>query len=272
MKRDALEMTKVCLLLFSSFLILSCKAAPPEFPSGKVIDLSHAYGEETIFWPTEDGFRLEKQAEGITEKGYYYAANKFTTAEHGGTHIDAPIHFAQARHTVDQIPLEQLMGKAIVIDVSAKCEANPDYQITADDFSAWEQANGAIPQGAIVLLRTGYGKRWPDRKTYMGTDERGAQAVAKLHFPGLHPDAARWLVENRSIKAIGLDTPSIDYGQSTLFESHRILFEKNIPAFENLANLDQLPLKGFTIVALPMKIRGGSGGPLRAIAIVPDGH
>ena len=102
----------------------------------------------------------------------------------------------------------------------------------------------------------------------MGTDERGPAAVAKLHFPGLHPDAARWLVANRQINAIGLDTPSIDYGQSTLFESHRILFEKNIPAFENVANLDQLPVKGFTVIALPMKIKGGSGGPVRIIAML----
>ncbi|HXG66181.1 MAG TPA: cyclase family protein [Blastocatellia bacterium] len=265
-------MKKSFLLLLCSLLLLSCKSAAPEFPAGRVVDLSYDYSEETIFWPTADGFRLEKEFAGMTEKGYYYTANKFATAEHGGTHIDAPIHFAEARHTVDQIPLEQLMGGAIVVDVAGKCESNPDYQVVAEDFQAWERENGAIPEGAIVLLRTGYGKRWPDRKAYLGTDERGAQAVAKLHFPGLHPDAARWLVENRSIKAIGLDTPSIDYGQSTLFESHRILFEKNIPAFENLANLDQLPVKGFTVIALPMKIRGGSGGPLRAVAIVPDGR
>ena len=109
----------------------------------------------------------------------------------------------------------------------------------------------------------------PDLKKYLGTDERGAAAVAKLHFPGLDPAAARWITTNRSIKAIGLDTASIDYGQSTLFESHRILFEKNIPAFENVANLDQLPVKGFTIIALPMKIKGGSGGPLRIVAVIP---
>ncbi|MCM3900094.1 MAG: cyclase family protein, partial [Pyrinomonadaceae bacterium] len=103
---------------------------------------------------------------------------------------------------------------------------------------------------------------------YLGTEERGAEAVAKLHFPGLHPDAARWLAANRSIKAIGLDTASIDFGQSTLFESHRILFDKNIPAFENVANLDRLPPKGFSVIALPMKIKGGSGGPLRIVAIL----
>ncbi len=103
----------------------------------------------------------------------------------------------------------------------------------------------------------------------MGTDERGPEAVAKLHFPGLDPEAAGWLVASRTIKSIGLDTPSIDFGQSTHFESHQALFAAEIPAFENLANLERLPESGFGIIALPMKIAGGSGGPLRIVAIVP---
>lgn len=240
------------------------------FPSGVVVDLSHPYDEQTVFWPTAEGFELEKVADGLTEKGYYYAANNFKTAEHGGTHIDAPVHFAAGRHTVDQIPLEQLMGAAVVVDVSAACERDADYQVSVEDLAAWEREHGAIPAGAILILRTGFGRRWPDRKSYMGTDERGPGAVAKLHFPGLHPEAARWLVANRNVKAVGLDTPSIDYGQSTLFESHRALFDRNIPAFENLANLDRLPARDFHVIALPMKIKGGSGGPLRIIAIVKE--
>jgi kynurenine formamidase len=248
-------------------LILSLRAKP-EFPQGRIVDLSHSYDAETIYWPTEDGFRLEKEHDGVTDKGYYYAANKFCTAEHGGTHIDAPIHFAAGGQSVDKIPLEQLTGAAIVVDVVKQCEANRDYQITVEDFQAWEKKNGPIPRGAIVLLRTGYGRRWPDRRGYLGTAERGAAAVAMLHFPGLHPEAARWLVTSRFVKAVGLDTASIDYGQSKMFESHRTLFEKNVPAFENLANLDRLPAKDFILIALPMKIAGGSGGPLRAIAIV----
>jgi kynurenine formamidase len=158
------------------------------------------------------------------------------------------------------------MGTAVLIDVTRQCAANPDYQILPADFQNWERRNGRIPSGAIILLRTGFGRYYPDRGKYLGTEERGAEAVAKLHFPGLHPDAARWLTTQRSIKAIGLDTASIDYGQSKLFESHRILFAQNVPAFENVANLDRLPLRGFHITALPMKIKGGSGGPLRIIA------
>ncbi|MDJ0839796.1 MAG: cyclase family protein [Acidobacteriota bacterium] len=238
-------------------------------PAGTWVDLTYAYGKDTIYWPTAGGFKLISDFKGHTDKGYYYEANTFTSAEHGGTHLDAPIHFAEGKNTADEIPLDQLIGPAVVVDVSHKALKNRDYQVSAADFKAWEARHGRLPDQIIVLVRTGYGKYWPDRKQYLGTDRLGPEAVAELHFPGLHPDAAKWLTANRKIKAIGLDTPSIDYGQSTHFESHCILFEANIPAFENVANLDKLPEKGIHVWALPMKIKGGSGGPLRIIALVP---
>lgn len=241
----------------------------PRWPAGTLVDLSHDYSDQTVFWPTAEPFKLEKVADGVTDQGYYYAANNFATSEHGGTHIDAPVHFAKGHWSVDQIPLDRLVGDAVVVDVTAQASKQSDYRITTDDFAAWERANGEIPAGAIVLMRTGYSNFWPDAAKYLGTAERGPDAVAKLHFPGLHPDAAKWLVENRKLKAIGLDTASIDYGQSTLYESHRILYARDIPAFENLTNLERLPPRGASIVALPMKIKGGSGAPLRAMAIVP---
>lgn len=256
------------LLLLIVFVTPVMAQRPPVIPSGRVVDLTHAFDATTVYWPTAEPFKLETDFEGMTEGGYFYSAYRYSAAEHGGTHLDSPVHFAKGRHTVDQIPLQQLMGAAVLIDVTKQCAANPDYQVSVADFQEWERRNGRIPAGTIVFLRTGFGKHYPDRKKYLGTEERGAEAVAKLHFPGLDPAAATWLTENRSIKAIGLDTPSIDYGQSKLFESHRILFEKNIPAFENVANLDQLPLKGFSVIALPMKIKGGSGGPLRIVAFL----
>ena len=255
-----------------AFVVMAACAAPqrPALPaaSGAIVDLSHDYGEQTIFWPTAESFKLEKVADGETPQGYYYAANSFATAEHGGTHLDAPLHFARGRWSVDQIPLDRLIGDAAVVDVSAAAAAQPDYQVSLDDLTRWEQANGSL-NGTIVLLRTDYSKRWPDAAGYLGTAERGASAVARLHFPGLHPDAARWLADNRQVKAVGIDTASIDYGQSTLFETHRLLYEKNIPGLENLAQLDQLPARGARVFALPMKIKGGSGAPLRAVAILP---
>ncbi len=238
------------------------------WPAGTLVDLSHAYDATTVFWPTADPFKLEKVADGVTPGGFYYAANNFRTAEHGGTHLDAPVHFAAGKHAVDAIPLDQLIGPAVVVDVAAKCEANADYLVTVADLEAWERAQGQVPPGSILLIRTGFSKRWPDAARYLGTAERGATAVPKLHFPGLHPDAARWLVANRAIKALGIDTASIDYGQSTDYQTHRVLYERDIPGLENLTNLDRLPATGAHIVALPMKITGGSGAPLRAIAIV----
>ena len=268
-----------CVPVLALVLAAGCASPAPEQPGAaatrpaappRYVDLTHDLSADSIFWPTGDTFKLEKVADGVTDKGYYYASNKYSGNEHGGTHIDAPVHFAQGRWTVDQIPLDSLIGPAIVIDVSAASGRDADYQVTVADFEAWEKANGAIEPGMIVLIRTDFSKRWPDAAKYLGTAERGEAAVPKLHFPGLHPDAATWLAETRRIKAVGLDTASIDYGQSTLFESHRRLYERNIPAFENLAGLDALPPRGATVYALPMKIKGGSGGPLRAIAALPS--
>jgi len=259
-------MRHLSLLLFLFFAVPVLAQRTPALPAGRVIDLSYPFDQNTVYWPTAESFKLDTDFEGVTDKGYFYSAYRYSAAEHGGTHLDAPVHFAKGHNTIDQIPLEQLMGNGIVIDVSDKAAANRDYLVGVADFENWERRNGRIAPGTIVFLRTGFGKYYPDRKMYLGTDERGAAAVAKLHFPGLDPAAARWLTQNRSIKAIGLDTASIDYGQSTLFESHRILFEKNIPALENVANLDQLPVKGFSVIALPMKIKGGSGGPVRIVA------
>jgi len=255
----------IILILFLPFLNAGC-AKRDIFTQDNWIDLSYDFSEETIFWPTSPSFHKESLFEGQTEKGYYYSAYKFCAAEHGGTHIDAPVHFYEGGNTVDKISVKQLIGHAVVIDISQKTIADPDYQITKEDFLSWENKFGRISDGSIVLLKTGYGKYWPDRKKYMGTDKLGEEAVKELHFPGLHPDGAKWLVENRNIKAIGLDTPSIDYGQSTYFQSHVTLFKANIPAFENVANLDKLPPKGAIVFALPMKTKGGSGGPLRIIA------
>ena len=263
---------KPALIVLAWLVTAGCtppSAPAARFPAGEIVDLSHAYDARAIFWPTADPFWLEKVAEGVTPAGYYYAANNFFTSEHGGTHIDAPVHFAQGRQSVDQIPLNRLVGSAVVIDVTAAANANPDYQISVQDFEMWEQRHGRIPADAIVLLRTDFARHWPDAARYLGTSERGEAAVAKLRFPGLHPDAAKWIVANRPIKAIGIDTASIDYGQSTLYESHRVLYERDIPAFENVATLERVPAVGATVVALPMKIAGGSGAPLRIIAILP---
>jgi kynurenine formamidase len=275
-------MQRVTLFVVAVVLVtLGCRPAQPTASetlaalfSGEGVtwvDLTYAYDDRSVFWPTAEPFELEVVAAGMTEGGYYYAANNFCMAEHGGTHLDAPVHFSEGRHTTDQIPIDRLIGAAVVVDVSDAATSDSDYQVSVVDLEAWEAEHGPIPDGAVLLLRTGWGARWPDRGRYLGTTLTGLAAVPELHFPGLHPDAARWLVANRQIDALGIDTPSIDYGQSTLFESHRILYAENIPAFENVAALDRMPATGAYVVALPMKIAGGSGGPLRIVGVVIEG-
>jgi kynurenine formamidase len=261
------------ILLPAVFFFLSCgqkEAAEKSFAkavsSGKWIDLSYDFSDKTLYWPTAEGFRLDTAFAGQTPSGFYYSAYNYCAAEHGGTHLDAPVHFAKGKWAADEIPLERLTGQAVVIDVYEKALKDPDYQISSDDIEAWEKIKGRLNDNIILLFRTGYGSFYPEPKRYLGTDERGQEAVPKLHFPGIHPDAAAWLVKNRKIKAVGADVASVDFGQSKDFKTHQILYEQNIPGFENVANLDKLPEKGAYIIALPMKIKGGSGGPLRIIA------
>lgn len=236
--------------------------------AGRWVDLTHAFSSRSIYWPTDTlGFKLEQLAHGHTAGGWFYSSYRYSAAEHGGTHLDAPVHFAEGGWTNDQIPLASLVGPAVVVDVTSRVQ--PDYLLSVDDLTKWEAEHGRVPKGAIVLVRTGWDARYQDRAAYLGTALRGPDAVAQLHFPGVSAEAAQWLVDNRTIAALGIDTPSIDYGQSADFRAHVILYKKNIPGFENVANLATLPPVGGFVVALPMKIEGGSGGPLRIIGYVP---
>jgi kynurenine formamidase len=246
----------------------ACEATSPDI--SRVIDLTHTFDETTIYWPTEEGFKLLRGPAGVTDGGYYYSANRFMCAEHGGTHIDAPIHFWKGGQTVDQLPLERLIGPAACVDVSTKCAADRDYQVAVEDFESWESANKATLKDRIVLIRTGFGRYWPDRETYLGTNETGRAAVAKLHFPGLDPAAADWLIARRQVRMVGIDTASIDHGQTQDYPTHVRLFRDNVPALENVGQMEKLPAGIFRIVALPMKIGGGSGAPCRVIAIIDD--
>lgn len=258
------------LILLFVFLGWANSGHTAQLQNGRWIDLTHEFSEQTIYWPTSEKFSKTTVAEGHTDAGYYYSAYNIATAEHGGTHVDAPIHFYEDRQTVDEIPVDQLIGPGITIRVVDQATADRNYQFSVEDIQRWEKQHGPIPDGSIVLIDTGSSKLWPDKIKYMGTDKRGPEGVKELKFPGIHPDAAEFLANKRKIKAVGLDTPSIDYGGSSLYETHQILFEQNIPGLENVANLDQLPATGFTVIALPMKIKGGSGSPLRIVAFVPN--
>lgn len=258
-------------LLFAMLLLAtaSCNREPltERLAKARWTDLSHPFDSTTNYWPTNIRFRHDTVTCGINSQGYFYASFKYSAEEHGGTHFDAPLHFSEGGKSIEQVPLEQLHGPGAVVDVTAQCLKNRDYLVGKSDLESWEKQHGRIPDGAIVLLNTGFGKYWDDPVKYTGTLERGAAGVAALHFPGLDPEAARWLTTQRKIKAVGLDTPSIDYGQSKDFMTHRVLCHAGLTAYENLMNLDQLPPVGSYIVALPMKIKGGSGAPLRIVAL-----
>jgi kynurenine formamidase len=233
----------------------------------KIVDMTYSFNTATHHWPTAKPFSLEPVAEGWTPQGYWYSSYNYGGSEHVGTHLDAPFHFAEGKWKTDQIPLAQTIGRAIVVDVQSQAAANRDYLLTASDILEWEKTHGRIPDASIVLVHSGWGKYWGNRKLYFGTDKPGD--TINLHFPGVAKEAAEFLVKQRAVKAVGIDTPSIDHGPSRDFIAHRVFGEANIPIFENVAALDRLPAKGATVFAIPMKITGGSGAPLRIFAILP---
>lgn len=236
--------------------------------TARVVDLTHALDQNTLFWPTSpSSFELTKLHAGMTEGGFYYASNSFCTPEHGGTHLDAPVHFAEGAQSTDQIPIDRLVGPAVVIDVRAQAAKDPDYRLGKAEIDAWEQRHGTIPADAIVLLWTGWSEKWPDRKAYFGDDKPGD--ASNLHFPSYGPEGARILIEQRKVAALGLDTASIDHGPTADFPVHQIAGKANVAGLENLTNLDELPPTGAWVAALPIKIAGGSGGPARVVAFLP---
>ncbi len=234
----------------------------------ELVDLTHPFDGETVYWPTAPSeFRLDTLTFGQTEAGFFYAAATMCTPEHGGTHLDAPIHFHEDGLDAASLPLERLIGPAAVIDVRRQAAADPDYRLTVGDVRAFEAEHGRIAAGTIVLLRTGWSDRWPDRAAYLGDDTPGD--ASNLRFPSYGPEAARLLVEERRVAALGADVASIDPGRSTRFPVHRLAAAADVPGLENLAGLGRLPATGAVVFALPMKIAGGTGGPLRAVALVP---
>ena len=241
-------------------------ADPARGLGARAVDLTYGFGRDSIYWPLDEAFHRETTHEGPTQGGYWYASGKYAASEHGGTHLDSPIHFGEGGATTDQIPVSRLIGTAVVVDVVEPCRRDRDYRVTIADLDAWERAHGRISEGAIVVARTGWGRFWPDRKAYLGTD--APADVEGLHFPGYSREAAERLVDRR-VAGVGIDTASLDHGPSRDFLAHRALNGAGIYGLENVANLDRVPEAGATLIALPMKIEGGSGGPARIIAILP---
>ena len=238
---------------------------PFDLDQYRVVDLTHAFDENTLYWPTDQPFQHQRTAWGRTEGGYWYSSFTYGGSEHGGTHLDAPIHFAEGKRAVAEIPVEQLIGPAVVIDITVQCEADSDYRLSVADVENHERRHGAIDAGAIVLVRTGWSRFWPDAKTYLGSDVPGD--TANLHFPGVSPEAAEALVQ-KGVAVVGIDTASIDHGPTRDFRAHQVFAGAQVACLENVARLEELPATGALVMALPMKIGGGSGAPCRIVAFV----
>ncbi|XP_038054265.1 isatin hydrolase-like [Patiria miniata] len=241
---------------------------------GEILDMSYPFGESTLYWPGEASFELDIRVRGPSGVLPWYEANAFSSPEHGGTHIDAPSHFSEGKQRVDDIPVNKLVGPAIRIDITDKAKANRDYEMTSQDLHDWEAAHGEIPVDSLLFVYTGWGAFYPDRLAYFGSARNDTYLNERnesvLHFPGVAPEAASWLVGNRKIAGLGIDTPSIDYGQSTQFMTHQILLGANIYGLENVANVDKLPNTGATVYSLPITIEDGSGAPARIIAVLDE--
>jgi kynurenine formamidase len=232
-------------------------------PSGKtrVLDLSYAINDKLVPWPGDEKFFEAKVNATIEKNGYF--TRSFWMLEHYGTHLDAPAHFPPGKATVDQIPARQLMGPAVVLDVRAEGAKDADYQLPVAGVEEWEKRHGRIPEGAIVLLRTGWASRWPDAQRYRNQDAQG-----KMHFPGFSAGAAKLLIE-RKVSGLGCDTLSIDYGASGDFAVHHLALGAGLYHLENLAELTEMPESGAFLIVAPIKLEGGSGGPVRVFGLLP---
>ncbi|XP_055925230.1 isatin hydrolase-like [Argiope bruennichi] len=232
----------------------------------EMVDLTYVFDNTTLYWPEQKKFELKVILNGTMSDGYWFQIEEYFSGIHVGTHMDAPCHFAKGRWCVDEIPLERLVVPAAVIDITEKAEKDRDALVEVEDLLKWEFHTGHTLDGATIMVRSGWSKRWPDREAYTGTADYDPK---KLHFPGVSKDAAQWLVDNRNIYGLGIDTLSVDNGISKDFMTHRILYDKNIYGLENVANLDKIPLYGATIIAMPMKVGKGSGAPVRLVATFP---
>ena len=234
-------------------------AAPPSFGRGRGLrDLTYPF---TTGFPA---FAVGEESQRrtyvtIEDDGYYM--QEWRILEHTGTHVDAPGHFTPGGRLSTELRLSELITPAVVVDISRRAARDPDAVVTVADLVAFERRHDRIPRGAAVLMHSGWGAKVGDPDAYRGTDAAGT-----LHFPGFSVDACEWLLRKRGIRSLGVDTLSIDPGESETFETHLALTGADRYGLENLANLNQIPAYGATIVVGLIPFEGGSGGQARIFA------
>ena len=230
----------------------------------KLVDLTHTLETNSPYWPeNQPGSPFYTSVTTTYEKDGNFTRN-LTVPEHFGTHMDAPVHFDPRGESIDRIAVERFFAPAVVIDVSSAVTTNTDYRVTVQDIENWTRSHGAISSRAVVFFRTGWAERWLSQEKYMNMDAGGV-----LHFPGLSVKAAQYLLAHAHPVGIGIDTASVDYGPSTDFPVHRLTMPAGVYHLENVANLDKLPPIGFSVIALPLKLCGGSGAPARVVGLIP---
>ncbi|XP_048753993.2 isatin hydrolase-like [Ostrea edulis] len=234
----------------------------------QVVDLTHEHSYTTIYWPGNPAYNFTVLHRNNTASGFWYESNFFATAEHGGTHVDSPAHFYKGGWRTQQIPMERLVGKGVVINVKSKVSTNYDYRVSVGDLTDWENSYGRIPDGAVVLMNSGWSDNYPDKNDVFNTTTPDDPST--FHFPGWHEDTVTWLTKNRKVHVIGVDTPSVDYGQSKTFPTHVILGKNDIIGVENVGFLDRIPESGSTVFVAVLKLTDGSGGPARVFAVVNE--
>ncbi|XP_038074373.1 isatin hydrolase-like [Patiria miniata] len=255
---------------FTVVVMLLMSTSALALKKGELLDMSFSFDGNSLSYPGLGFFELTSQYRGPLNAIPWVEYNNILSPEHVGTHMDAPIHVSEGKLHIDEIPLSRFTCPAVRIDITEKTKLDRDYGMTVQDLQDWEEVYGKIPDDCLLFVYTGWGAFYPDRLAYQGTtrndtflDEQGKSLV---HSPGVAPEAATWLLENRKISGLGLDAPSLDIGQDTVFKTHQILLGANVYGVENVANLDKLPNTGAWVYAFPMKIVGGSGGSVRLVA------
>ena len=227
--------------------------------ASRVLDLTHTLTAEFPSWPGYPSIEI-LNTHHFANDGFL--ANAWHIHEHSGTHVDAPLHFSAEGWSAAEIPQGNLIAPAVVIEIGSRARRDPDAQVRVEDIKAWEKKHGRVPRGAAVLMSSGWEERATDEAAYRNMDSKGV-----MHFPGFSPEAAKFLVKERTIGGLGVDTLSLDYGPSTDFGTHFAVLPANRWGIENLANLGKLPPKGATLfVGLP-RVKGASGGPARVLAV-----
>ncbi|GBN35108.1 hypothetical protein AVEN_161663-1 [Araneus ventricosus] len=248
------------LLLLLCSMVYSLHAFPL---SVRVVDMTHTFDETVMHYPIISGFKMEVEMNGTLLNGIWVLGEKYSASIHLGTHMDAPSHFYPDGIPVDQIPVEHFFAPAAVIDITEKAELDPDAEATVEDLLNWECLTEQNLNGTIVLLKSGWGKRWNNETAYLGTS---VGDVFNSHFPGFSGEAASFLVENRTIYGVGTEAISFDKGSSKTYPAHQTLLRHGIFGLENVANVDQIPIYGAQLYVMPMKIGNASGAPTRIIA------